>query len=308
MKTTDSDTLGELRVTNPADADACNARYVEDGYLFFRTALEANDVLRAKRDMIRVLQQQGLVKDGRSDPVWTGAGYDRIDDHPLYALESCADLFGTAPMVRLLEQVFGEPVFVTRCMTIRFAFPHDLVHVSAAHQDGFYVPGITELRTLWVPLMMIDRCTAPLAVAVGSHKTGARKHIEQTDLESYILKGRKQSGVDWRHEYFDWLTAEFEAGDVLMFHRHTVHRALPNRSDRIRISLDTRCHPKSILPTFQNQKTILELREYRDRALDMASALGVSQDDFEMMILEMMKRGTPVERGPMLAIKEELAG
>ena len=302
----EAESIGQLRSTDPADVVTCNARYAEDGYLLFRKVLDEGDVLRVKQDIMQVLQRQNLLKPNEGEPLWTGAGYERVDDGPLYALDSYADLFDTAPMRQLLEQAFGEPAFVARCITIRFAIPRDAIHVSAAHQDGFYVPGIAQLRTLWVPLMAIDRRAAPLAVAAGSHTAGARQHIEQADLESYILKGRKQSGINWQGTELNWQTTDFAPGDVLMFHRHTIHRALPNSSSRIRLSLDTRCHPESIPATFQNQRTILELRQYRQRALDTATQLGVGQALFERVILEMMERGIAAEKGPMQQLVDEL--
>ena len=37
-----------------------------------------------------------------------------------------------------------------------------------------------------------------------------------------------------------WLTAPFRAGDLLMFSIFTVHASLDNRSDRVRLSSDSR--------------------------------------------------------------------
>ena len=300
------ESCGELRPSDPSDSDTCRARYAEDGYLFFRRVLDKDKVLQVKRDLMHILQRQGLVEQNRDEPIWTGAGYEQIDDEPLYELDSCSALFDAAPMHRLLEPLFGEPVFVARCITIRFALPHDPVRVSAAHQDGFYVPGVAALRTLWVPLMTIDHSAAPLAVAAGSHKMGVFEHVEQKHLESYILKGRKQSGINWQDRGLHWLSANFAPGDVLIFHRHTIHRALPNCSDRVRLSLDTRCHPRSIPPTFQNQRTIIELRKYRQRALEIATGLGADQKLFEQLILEMMQRGIAAERDPIHNLMAEL--
>jgi ectoine hydroxylase-related dioxygenase (phytanoyl-CoA dioxygenase family) len=40
-----------------------------------------------------------------------------------------------------------------------------------------------------------------------------------------------------------WLTTSYETGDVLVFSVFTVHASLENRSDRIRLSADTRYQP-----------------------------------------------------------------
>ena len=37
-----------------------------------------------------------------------------------------------------------------------------------------------------------------------------------------------------------WATFDFALGDALLVHKLTVHRALPNESDEIRVSVDFR--------------------------------------------------------------------
>ncbi len=58
-------------------------RFQSDGYLFFRDVLDLPAVLALKHDLVAVLQQQGVVKAGPSEPVWTGATIDRIDNSAL---------------------------------------------------------------------------------------------------------------------------------------------------------------------------------------------------------------------------------
>jgi hypothetical protein len=48
-------------------------------------------------------------------------------------------------------------------------------------------------------------------------------------------------GVDVEDLGLTWHTSDYRAGDVLVFHSHTVHKALPNiTQDQIRISVDYR--------------------------------------------------------------------
>ena len=37
-----------------------------------------------------------------------------------------------------------------------------------------------------------------------------------------------------------WVSGDFVAGDVLLFHSMTVHKGVPNRSERLRMSMDVR--------------------------------------------------------------------
>jgi Phytanoyl-CoA dioxygenase (PhyH) len=52
-------------------------------------------------------------------------------------------------------------------------------------------------------------------------------------------------GVDVSELQGPWLSADYEIGDALFFHSLTVHRALPNRGDTIRVSIDCRAQPWS---------------------------------------------------------------
>jgi hypothetical protein len=71
----------------------------------------------------------------------------------------------------------------------------------------------------------------PLQVAAGSHTgevyefgiAGGAGGIEIKDP----LEGR-------------WVSGDFARGDVLLFHSMTVHKGVPNRSDRLRMSMDVR--------------------------------------------------------------------
>ena len=87
-------TIGEFETANHLlnDLEKLNAVFHEEGYLFFRNVLEADAVRRVKQEFVQVLQKQGIVKVGESEPIWTGAGLDQIDDNALYALDSYQEL------------------------------------------------------------------------------------------------------------------------------------------------------------------------------------------------------------------------
>src|SRR5947209_7821193 len=195
-----------------------------------------------------------------------------------------------------MERVFGQPIFMFKGTNIRYALPHDRLHVTPPHQDHFFIRGNSEFRTLWVPLMEIGRTVGGLAIAEGSHKRGLREHQEQENVYSYQMKGRKQVGVALAHIGEPWLTTDYWPGDVLVFHSLMLHWALPNCSDRVRLSLDARCQPKTTPRTWQAEKTIPELRQYRQDLKRIATEEGASEELFETVVIEMMKRGLDAER------------
>src|SRR5437016_13997404 len=86
--------IGMFRVANDFIADAMRMKSLlaDDGYLFFRGLLDVDQVLTVKRDLVHALQEQGVVAPGSSEPIWTGAAIDRIDDVALYSLSSYQEL------------------------------------------------------------------------------------------------------------------------------------------------------------------------------------------------------------------------
>ena len=298
---------GRFRIAND-DLDRperLEAIFQDEGYLFFRGVLDLDTVLAVKRDLMRVLQAQGVVKPGETEPIWTGAGMDQIDDVALYSLASYEAL-SEGPARLLAGKVFGEPAFMFKNPNIRYTLPDHSMYVTPAHQDFFFIRGTTSFRTMWIPLMEIDATVGGLALAPGSHKGGLREHAEQEGIYSYVFKGRKQRGVPLEDIERDWLTCDYRPGDALVFHNLTLHWGLPNRSNRVRLSLDTRAQPASAPRTFQIEKSILELRQYRKDVQRIVAEEGVSEAVFEAVMIEMMKRGLPAERRPVKAVIAEL--
>lgn len=290
--------VGELRTANHLlnDFEELSALYHEEGYLFFRNVLDARAVLRAKQEFVGVLQQQGVAKVNESEAIWTGAGLDQIDDDALYGLDGYQKLLDLESTRRFIEAIFAEPVFMYQNVDIRFALPNDEKHLTPSHQDHFFIRQTERFRTVWIPLMPIERKVGGLAVAARSHLRGLLEHVEHETAYSYIFRGRKQRGVPLESIHQTWLTADYRPGDLLMFHSLMIHRALPNGSDRIRLSLDTRYQPLSEPRTWQAEKTILELRQYRRTVREIALAEGANEQLFESVLIEMMKQGLEAER------------
>jgi len=299
--------LGSFKLSNDllASPKRLKARLAEEGYLFFHRVLDIEEVHSVKRDLVDALQRQGVVKAGSSEPVWTGAGMDRIDDVALYSLSSYEQLSEGAAK-GLAEKVFGEPAFMFKNPNIRYSLPDHPMFVTPAHQDFFFIRGTTTFCTIWIPLMDLDETMGGLVVAAGSHGRGLREHAEREEVYSYVFKGRRQKGVPLEGIDEPWLTSDYHPGDALLFHNLTLHWALPNRSDRIRLSIDTRAQPAKSPRTFQLERTILELRQYRKEVQRIATEVGASELVFEAALVEMMKRGAPAERKSVEAIIAEL--
>lgn len=100
-------------------------------------------------------------------------------------------------------------------------------HTTVAHQDRFYLAGASPRWTVWVPLGDCPLSLGPLALRPGSHAQGLQPHQGPTSWQRAVHV--PSSAV--------WAAQDLAAGDVLIFHWLTIHRALPNQvSGSLRLS------------------------------------------------------------------------
>ena len=280
------------------------ARMHEDGYLFIRSLLPG-EILEALRSaFLEIAREAGWARKDtpREDAIADVNGFC-VEPEPAY-MDVYAEMYGLEAfhalqhhpnIVTVLQRMAGEPILPHARIIARTIFPQREAYTTPAHQDFIPIQGTAETYTAWIPLADLPSRMGGLQVAAGSHRKGVYDFkpalgaggIEITDP----LEGA-------------WVNSPFEQGDVLFFHSMLVHKGLPNRSDRLRMSIDARYQrisdpiaPGSILPhsqpnTWENiyrgwkneslkyywEKYELEIKEYdnsyhdrRDRmALDMA--------------------------------------
>ena len=123
--------------------------------------------------------------------------------------------------------------FYSPVISPAFIFPTNLEQTTPPHQDFVLIQGTPDVWTTWLPLGDCPHRMGGLSVLTGSHKKG-------------VLPVSRALGAGGLRAHFEkiggeWVSSPFEAGDVLFFHSHTVHRGLPNLSgNRIRLSVDFR--------------------------------------------------------------------
>jgi hypothetical protein len=113
-----------------------------------------------------------------------------------------------------------------------FPLAQDPLSTTEAHQDFPYVQGGVDGLTTWVSLGDTPRELGGLAVLRGSARHGI-----------YPIRGHGhyRCGATVMDEHSgDWLTTNYRAGDVLLFHSLTVHSSTPNRTECVRLSIDFR--------------------------------------------------------------------
>ncbi|HEY3329223.1 MAG TPA: phytanoyl-CoA dioxygenase family protein [Capsulimonadaceae bacterium] len=253
-----------MRLLEFDDRDALVARAERDGYLFFRNVLPAGDVNAVRADILRVVDRYG----------WRTAGQDSLGGHmdvaainrvadeqmrldigvsaaaydDVQRLESVHALPHNPRLIALFERLFNTEVLVHPRHIIRMMTPHRSLVPTPPHQDFPLIQGTPATWTCWFPLGDCPRDLGSLTVLRGSHKRGY--------LPVSSAAGAGNIAVQLCHTETDWVSGDFEVGDILTFPSYTVHKALPNKHpEQIRLSMDVRyqaaddvIEEKSLLP------------------------------------------------------------
>jgi hypothetical protein len=227
-------TSTELRDSGDLWGDwrALRARIASDGYVFIRGLLDAGEVRSIGRNGLGVLQSTG----------WTEPGGDPVGAPPLLPVRAIRmlDAFGdpgyrrilgdpgfnrlpfVSPLADLMAQLLGPAGFCYPLKVPRIVYPASVV----PHQPGNVVHqdyrAVQDMFTSWIPLGDVPASLGGLAIETGSHHTSRVRYRPLDRLEP------------------GWVTTDYQAGDVLVFHCLTTHAALPNRSDHLRFSAEYR--------------------------------------------------------------------
>jgi len=270
---TSPDRFGVLRDATDVrdDGEAMRRRMAEDGYLYLPGLLDRDDVLAARRSVLEALAGEGAldpaapVMEGRARAgVRMSFRADLVQDDAAIRRMAYA-----GPMMAFTEQLLGEPVrhFDYTWLRAKSPGPDTATH---PHCDVVYMGRGTRDRlfTAWTPLGDVSWELGGLMILEGSHRrTDKLARYWDMDVDTYCSNGPEAEAIrdgaqTWETtkqggafdydapglaEQFEarWLSAPFAAGDVLCFTMHTLHASLDNRTDRFRLSTDTRYQPAS---------------------------------------------------------------
>lgn len=216
------------------------ARLVEDGYLFFRGLLPADEVLAVRDVTVEGLDRFGWLDaeasaaEPRPGPVVVNEGDEEFFE-PYAHLQSAEPFHALAhhpALVRLMGSLVADDLLVHPRKIARVSFPDNPRGVTPPHQDFRYIQGTTDVFTAWVPLLPCPPELGGLRVLRGSHERG----LLPVEAENVVMGITIPTDDDDP----DWATAAYEPGDVLVFHSLTVHGALPNHAGTLRLSADFR--------------------------------------------------------------------
>ena len=239
--------LSTLREANDLldDADALKARMAEDGYLFIRGLQDRDRVGEARRVVLENLEANnqidpdyplnlGVAAAGKRGSFSGGA--KQVTHTPEFL-----SVVNSPEIMGFFERFLGGPVLTFDYKWLRAVGPGNN---TGAHYDVVYMGrGTTNLYTVWTPLDDVTYDMGPLVILAGSHQFDAVKETYgKMDVDRDHVTGHfTNEPIEMVDQYGgQWQTSEFSMGDVIILGMYTMHGSINNKSNRFRISTDTR--------------------------------------------------------------------
>ena len=177
----------------------------------------------------------------RLNHAWQNAGRPKYVRSPRRDLVSpeMYQILTHRTMLDLAEDLLGTPeISVHGIFNARPKLPDQIWTRTPWHQDAQYYQQGEDVHivSLWVPLQTVTETNSCLQVAPGRHRDPLYERYEDQETGFIGLAPeitRQLTG----------LSIEMEPGDVLCFPQRMPHRALANKSDSIRWSIDLRYEP-----------------------------------------------------------------
>jgi Phytanoyl-CoA dioxygenase (PhyH) len=223
-----------------ADGAALAARMRRDGCLFLPGLLPREAVAAVQRQVGAIARDVGWLRRDHAveDAIADMSGFC-VDPEPTYLttlrrinrLEDYHALKHHPVLIGLFERMLGGAILPHPRVLMRNIFPEREEYTTKAHQDYPNVQGTTEVYTAWMPLIDCPMNVGPLQIAAGSHTAG----VYDFDIAAGAGGIEIKDPLEGR-----WVSGDFVSGDVLLFHSMTVHKGVPNRSERLRMSMDVR--------------------------------------------------------------------
>ncbi len=205
----------------------------DKGYIAVKGFLNQEEVAELIRetnrlvvDVVPSIPESEVYYEDKGNPE-TVKQIQRLDEYDDYFKK----LANSEKIVGLAERVLGRPAVLKNIQY--FNKVPRIGKETPAHQDGYYfMIKPQEAVTMWLSLGDADAENGAVCYIPRSHKKGMRAHGQTA------LLGFSQGISDWSDEDTN---AEIQmvaaAGDILVHHSLTIHRANPNKSDRQRKSI-----------------------------------------------------------------------
>ncbi len=235
---------------------ALSKRLKEDGYLFLRGVLPKAEVLAARAEVLHRLAGVGEVAEPESAGRWSGTSRRADIASDLGAFWKSVS---TGPRLRavshgqgirrVVAEVLGTEVIGQDFLYLRAGVPGTGTDL---HYDyPFFARRSDTVVTCWVPLGHVPVEQGPLVLVEGSNRFSDL--IDDVRALDVVANPGRRAAFETKLKPFAesrqarLLTADFEAGDIVIMSMFIAHASLDNHAaDKgIRLSFDVRYQPKS---------------------------------------------------------------
>ena len=259
-----ADRVGTLKpfAGDPADPGELAEGLDEDGYLYLKGRLNIDLVLAARAEVFGQLAAVGEIADPPEAGLATGSSRRPDPNHD-------AGLFwqtvSEGPLLRrlthglelhsILDTVLDEP---SRAFDLVYLRPTPVGQATALHYDyPFFAGSAQPMINAWIPIGDIPVEDGPLVIVEHSNRFSdlIDRFLEvdyAADRSNDVVQGAAYGGASGTDPVqlaterdTRLLTADFEAGDLLLVNMFTLHGSLDNVSplSRVRLSCDVRFQP-----------------------------------------------------------------
>ena len=251
-----SELLGELvdmsaLLTTP---ERLRERLADDGHVFLKGVLDEDEVMMAREAIFERLHEVGEIGAPARDGIATGTSRRRESAGDLGAfwkavvdMPDLRQVTNGPRLGRVMEAVWGEPACGMDYLFLRAGAPGS---ATGLHYDfPFFTRTTPRMYTVWIPIGPVPVTEGPLMVVEGSRGfDDILEHLRGFDI---ALDDTRRAEVSHDPVAFALergcrlLTADFAAGDILVFDMYTMHGSLDNhsRTGRVRLSCDVRYQP-----------------------------------------------------------------
>lgn len=223
------------------NTDELKQRLGRDGYLYLRGLLPKEVVEPLRLQWLQFAREAGWVETNteRGDDVANLSAFCAEPQevymavmHQVYQLPEFWAIPLHPHVMDLFERLLDEKVLALPSVIGRTIFPQRTEYTTPAHQDWIPIQGCQETYTCWLPMSDIPRQLGGLQINAGSHCGGV-----------YNFKPAMGAGgmeITDALDEAEWVYSPTCQGDVIIFHSLTVHKGMPNTTDRFRMSIDGR--------------------------------------------------------------------
>eukprot|EP00456_Euglypha_rotunda_P010580 TRINITY_DN12696_c0_g1_i5.p1 TRINITY_DN12696_c0_g1~~TRINITY_DN12696_c0_g1_i5.p1 ORF type:complete len:276 (-),score=26.80 TRINITY_DN12696_c0_g1_i5:55-807(-) len=239
------------------DPDALRAVIAKDGYVLLRGILDRKIVLSAREVVIDALDKEWKLIDLKHDKLLAKikdeqkglllTGFKSVTHHT-----KVQALLEGATLTKFFRQLFGS---TPASFDNKWVRVHGKGEFTDEHTDYYRFQGTSKgMHTCWIPLGDYSVKDGTLAVCEGSHL------LPGFEPDNYDSKTELPRSFQTVKDTVLWRSANFKAGDMVVFDIRTIHASTVNTSENFRISMDTRWQPSE----YVSEKTRSMFKDFED--------------------------------------------